>query len=425
VSENGRWPRVVVTGIGAVTPIGLDAASFRAALYEGRSGVTPITQFDAEVPDPATGEPQFTTRIAAEVRGFEPRTLLKKPHRYDRASQLALAAAGMALADAGLRHESPDTAEMGVVLGTGGGDSASFTESADVLRRRGARRISPLALPRYLASSLPANVAIHLGAHGPNLGISTACASGAHAVGEAFWIIRRGDTDRVLAGGAEAAITPLAMAGFAAMRVLSRRNHDPEGASRPFDAGRDGFVMGEGAAMLLLESLDSARARRAPIRAEVLGYGLSADAYSATHLRPDGAECARAMRRALQVAGLAPEAVDFVNAHGTATPQNDATETQAVKAVLRDRAREVPINATKSMIGHLMSAGAAAEILATVFALEDQRVHPTRNLERPDPRCDLDYVAGAARRAPIRVAMKNSFGLGGHNAVLLLRRWEG
>ena len=417
--------RVVVTGVGAVTPIGLDAESFRGALYAGRSGVAKITQFDCDAPDPANGGPQFTTRIAAEVRGFDAARVLRKAQRYDRASQLALAAARMALDDAGLLPGRGPAAGMGIVVGTGGGDMRALEGAATTLAGRGARRVSATAVTRYMPSALPANLAILLGARGPNLGISSACASATHAIGEAYWMIRRGDAEVMLSGGAEAAITPVSVAAFGAMGVLSRRNDDPEGASRPFDGERDGFVIGEGAGLVVLESLESARSRGARVHAEIVGYGLTADAYNPSALRPDPVECVRAIRRALAMAGLGPEDVDYVNAHGTSTRQNDALETTALKAALGERAHAVPVSSTKSLLGHLLSAAGAVEVIATLFALRDQRLHPTLNRTHPDPDCDLDYVTEGARPAAVGVALKTSFGLGGHNACLALRRHDG
>ena len=415
--------RVVVTGMGAVTPIGLTLSEFRDGLFAGRSGVGPITQFDCDVKDPATGEPQFATRIAAEVKGFAPETFLRKPHRYDRAAQFALAAGRMAMDDAGLTIEEDRAGRIGVVVGTGMGDMRTVESAIALLQTKGARRLPPTGLPKVLPNSLAANIAIFLGARGPNIGISSACASSTHAVGEAYWMIRRGDADLMVAGGAEAAITPLTIGAFSAMRVMSRRNDDPPGASRPFDRDRDGFVMGEGAGLLILERLESARARGARIYAEVIGYGMTADAYNIADMRPDAAEPARAMRLALRRAGVAPEAVDYINAHGTATRTNDAVETLAIKEVLGPRARQVPVSATKSMVGHLLSGSGAVELIATILAIRDQRVHPTINLSAPDPECDLDYVPSVARSHPIQIALKNSFGFGGHNAALAFRRW--
>lgn len=415
---------VVVTGIGTITPTGLNHCAFRQSLLEGKSGIGPITQFDCNALDPATGELQFSTRIAAEVKGFDPATFLRKPQRFDRASQLAVAAAQMAIQDAGIEIQNGRPERIGIVLGTGMGDMRTVEYGIQLLLTKGAQRLPPTALPKVLPSLLVANVTAYVGARGPNLGISTACASSTHALGEAYWMIRRGDADIVFAGGAEAAITPLTIGAFAAMRVLSRRNESPEHASRPFDRDRDGFVMGEGAGLLVLESFQSAHARGARIYAEILGYGATADAHHPSDMKPDVEECARAIRLALDRAGLAKDAIDYVNAHGTSTPSNDLAETQALKQVFGPHAYKIPISATKSMVGHLLSGSGAVELIATILAMQDQVAYPTINLANADPECDLDYVPDQARPARIDVALKNSFGLGGHNACLVLRRWD-
>lgn len=424
MTENRSQVRVVVTGLGAITPIGLNIRELRQALREGRSGVSFIQQFDCSPVDAKTGKHQFSTRIAAEVQGFDPHKILRKAHRFDRASQLAMAAGQMAIEDAGLKIENASQRSIGVVVGTGMGDMRTVEAGMEVLFTTGAHRIPPTSLLKVLPSSLAANLASFLGTRGPNLGISTACASSTHAVGEACWMIRRGDAVAVIAGGAEAAITPLTVASFGAMRVLSRRNECPQEASRPFDRDRDGFVIGEGAGMLVLENLASAQARGAKIYAEILGYGATADTRHPADLSPDVEECARAMRIAIERAGVPVEVIDYVNAHGTSTLSNDTAETSALKAVLGPHAYRVPISAIKSMVGHLLSASGAVELIATLLAMDEQVAYPTINLSSADPECDLDYVSHQARTVPIHIALKNSFGLGGHNASLVLRRWE-
>lgn len=416
--------RVVVTGIGAVTPIGLTVEEYRKSLIAGRSGVGPISQFDCNVTDPATGEPQFATRIAAEVKGFKPELHLPKPQRYDRASQFGIRAAQMAAEDAGLAPEELKSTNTGAFIGTTVGDMQTIETALTVLHSRGARRLLPTYLPKVLPSTLVANLCMYLGTQGPSMGISSACASSTHAVGEAYWCIRRGDAERMVAGGADACITPLTVGSFTAMRAMSRRNESPETASRPFDRERDGFVIGEGAGLLILETLESAKRRGARIYAEILGYGASADAYHLTDMNPKLAQCAQAMRKALERARIDPEKIDYINAHGTSTPTNDAVETLAIKEVFGSRAYKIPISSTKSMIGHLMGASGGAELIAVILGLQSQEVHPTINLRNPDLACDLDYVAEGARPHPMEYVLKNSFGLGGHNASLVLRRWR-
>jgi len=416
--------RVVLTGIGAVTPIGLNIDEYRKALLAGRSGVGPISLFDCTVTDPATGEPQFATRIAAEVKGFKPDLHVSKPQRYDRASQFGMSAAQMAVDDAGLGPEHLRSTDTGVFFGTAVGDMQTIETGMTILHSRGARRLLPTFLPKVLPSTLVANLCMYLGAQGPSLGISTACASATHAVGEAYWCLQRGDAERMVVGGADAAITPLTVGSFTAMRAMSRRNESPETASRPFDRDRDGFVLGEGAGVMILETVESARKRGARIYCEIVGYGATADAYHLTDMHPELAQCAEAMRRALRRAQVDPDRIDYINAHGTSTPTNDLVETAAVKDVFGSRARDIPVSSTKSMIGHLMSAAGAVELLAVVLGLQDQVIHPSINLKNPDPACDLDYVKEGARPHPMEYVLKNSFGMGGHNASLVLKRWQ-
>lgn len=408
--------------MGVVSPIGCTLSEFSKALREGRSGVGLITQFDPQDYELKGGRSPFPSQIAAEVAEFHLATESRKVARLDRASQFALAAARNTFEDAGLDTRKMDTSRIGVVLGTGMGDMKTVEWGMRRLDNKKGR-ITPTALPKVLPSSLPSNVAIDLGITGPTRGISTACASSTHSAGDGYWLVRRGEADMVLIGGADAAITPLTVASFAAMGVLSCQNDSPESASRPFDRDRDGFVIGEGSGMLLLESLSHARRRKARIYAELVGYGSSCDAFHLTGMEPDAKHCARAIRLALEGGEIPADEVDYVNAHGSSTRMNDLTETKAIKEALGLRASEIPVSATKSMLGHLLSAAGGVELVASTLALSEQVVHPTLNLENPDPDCDLDYVSGDSREYPLEVVVKNSFGLGGHNAVIVLRRW--
>jgi len=409
--------RVVITGMGAITPLGNDVETFWQNVVAGRSGVGPITLFDASA---------LKTRIAAEVKGFDPEAWFgrKEARRLDRYAQFALAAAQQALQDARLDPAHVDRERVGVILGTGIGGIGALVQGVETLMTRGPDRVSPFMVPMMLADTAPGLIAIAYGFRGPNMAVVTACASGTNAIGEAMHLIRRGDADVVIAGGAEAGILPIAVAAFNVMGAISTRNDEPERASRPFDRTRDGFVMGEGAGILVLERLEHARARGARIYAEVVGYGASADAYHITAPLENGEGAALAMRRALADAGLSPREVDYINAHGTSTPLNDKSETQAIKAVFGEAAYDVPISSTKSMIGHLLGAAGAVEAIVCVRAITDGIIPPTINYEHPDPECDLDYVPNVARRRPVRVAMSNSFGFGGHNACVIFRRYE-
>ncbi len=409
--------RVVITGMGAITPLGNDVETFWRNVVAGRSGVGPITLFDASA---------MKTRIAAEVRGFDPEAWFgrKEARRMDRYAQFALAATQQALQDARLDPAHVDRERVGVVLGTGIGGLGSLVQGVETLMTRGPDRVSPFMVPMMLADTAPGLIAIAYGFRGPNMAVVTACASGTNAIGEAMHLIRRGDADVVIAGGAEAAILPIAVAAFNVMGAISTRNEEPERASRPFDRTRDGFVMGEGAGILVLERLEHARARGARIYAEVAGYGASADAYHITAPLENGEGAALAMRQALADAGLSPRDVDYINAHGTSTPLNDKSETQAIKAVFGEAAYDVSISSTKSMIGHLLGAAGAVEAIVCIRAITDGIIPPTINYEHPDPECDLDYVPNTARRKPVRVAMSNSFGFGGHNACVIFRCYE-
>jgi 3-oxoacyl-[acyl-carrier-protein] synthase II len=382
------------------------------SLLEGRSGVDWITLFDAS---------RHKTRFAAEVKGFDGAALFgsREARRMDRFTQFALAAALEAFEQAGLKPEALDRDRVGVVIGSGIGGISTLLAQVEEMRQRGPERVSPFLIPMMIADSAPATIAIRLGLRGPNIAMATACASGANAIGEAAEMIRRGDADVMLAGGAEASIVPVAMAALNVMGALSTRNEAPQQASRPFDRQRDGFVMAEGSGMLVLESLDHALARKAPILAELSGYGTSNDAYHISAPAENGAGAALSMRWALEDAGLSPEQIDYINAHGTSTPLNDKSETQAIKSVFGEAAYSIPISSTKSMTGHLLGASGALEAVICVQVLRDQILPPTINYEHPDPECDLDYVPNQARPHPVRHVMSNSFGFGGHNATLI------
>lgn len=412
--------RVFVTGLGTVNPLGLDVAGFWKNVQEGVSGVGEITAFDAS---------HLKASIAAEVPDFDPEAYLerKDARRMDRYAQFFWAATAQAMADSGLDLTDDDATAVrsGVAVGSGIGGVISFQEQLDVMRTRGADRISPFAIPQIISNMAAGLASISFNLLGPNTAAVTACAASANAIGDAASVIRRGDADVMVAGGAEAPICEFAVGGFANTRALSTRNDDPEGASRPFDADRDGFVMAEGAAVLVLEEAEHARARGATIYGEVTGYGMSADAYHMTLPRPGGMGAARAMQAALDDAGLAPDQLDYINAHGTSTPANDATETAAIKLVFGDDgARRIPISSTKSMTGHLLGGAGALESLVCLLAIRDGVIPPTINLDTPDPECDLDYVPNEARRVSIDTAMTNSFGFGGHNVALVFSRAE-
>ncbi|HHH41500.1 MAG TPA: beta-ketoacyl-[acyl-carrier-protein] synthase II [Chloroflexi bacterium] len=409
--------RVVVTGLGAVTPLGNDVSTFWEGLVAGRSGAGPVTQFDPS---------GIEVRIATEVKDFDPVALFgrKKARRSDRFALFALEAARQAIADAGLQLEEEDRLGVGVLIGTGIGGVLTLLENYDLFQSAGPRRVSALMVPRMMPNAASALVSIEYGLYGPNLALSSACATGAHAIGEAAEMIRRGQAEVMLCGGSEAAIHPLALSALKNMGALSSRNDEPERASRPFDADRDGFVLGEGAGVLVLESLEHARRRGARIYCELVGYGATADAFHITAPDESGQGAVWVMERALQDAGLAPEEVDYINAHGTSTRLNDRIETQAIRRVFGAHADRLVVSSTKSMIGHLMGAAGAVEAIACVKSLETGWVHPTINYETPDPECDLDYVPNRARRLEPRVVLSNSFGFGGHNGCLVFRRWE-
>jgi len=404
--------RVVVTGIGAVSPVGLDAASTWEALIAGRSGVARITLFDPSEQD---------VTIAGEVKDFDPTVAMdrKEARRNDRFVQFAVAAAREAVEHAGLGINAGNSDQIGVIIGSGIGGIGTLSEQLEVLREKGPRRVSPFLVPMMISDMASGQVSIVLGARGPNVCTVSACSSGADAVGYSFEVIRRGDAIAMIAGGAEAAVTPIGVAGFASARALSTRNDDPGGASRPFDAGRDGFVLGEGSAILVLESLDHALARGAPILAELAGYGMTADAHHITQPAEGGEGGVRAMRHALSQAGVCAEEVDYVNAHGTSTPMNDKFETQAIKTVFGEHAYEMPISSIKSMVGHLLGAAGALEACVCVQTIQSGIIPPTINFTTADPECDLDYTPNTARQIPVKTVLSNSFGFGGHNSSLL------
>ncbi len=407
--------RVVVTGLGLVTPFGMGIDPFWTGLKEGRSAIRRITLCDPS---------DFPCQIAGEVPGFDPRPYMdfKESRRMSRASQLAVAAARMALEDANLQIDESNRYTTGAVIGSGSTALPETEEAVRAMIQKGPMKISPFFIPSALPNMPSCQVAIQLGLYGYNTAICTACAAGAQSIGEAVAVIRRGDAHIMLAGGTEAAISRLGLGSFCAMRALSSQNAEPERASRPFDVGRDGFVPSEGAAVLVLERLSDARRRRAPIYAEVLGYGSTCDAHHVTAPDPQGNGAARAMRLALGNARLGPQQVDYINAHATSTPAGDIAETLAIKQVFDEYAYSVPISATKSMIGHATSAGGAIEAAATLLALKHGLIPPTINLDNPDPVCDLDYVPHTSRVADLQIVMSNSFGFGGVNAVLVFQQ---
>ena len=409
--------RVVVTGLGAVTPLGLSADEFWRGLAEGRSGVGPMTLCDPT---------DYPTRIAAELKGFEPQQFMppKEARRMARFTQLAIAASLMAVEDAALNMEQEDSERVGVLLGNGNGGFPEIDQAMRVLVERGGMRISPFFFPMILPNMAAANVSRILGTRGYSSTIITSCAASTQSVGEAVEVLRRGAADVMVTGGTEAGISQLGLAGFDVMRAMSTRNEEPERASRPFDAERDGFVPGEGAGILILESLEHALERGATIQAEVAGYGVSSDAYHTVHPDEDGAGAARAMRWALEDAKISPSEVGYINAHGTSTPLNDLSETLAIKRVFGEGAYQVPISSTKSMIGHALGGSGGMEAVACVKTLQKGIIHPTINYEHPDPDCDLDYVPNEARQQDVRVVLSNSFGFGGQNACLVFRRFE-
>ncbi len=408
--------RVVITGLGVISPVGIGKDVFWQNLIGGKSGIGPVTRFDVQ---------NMPTKIAGEINDFEPGMYMdkKEARRMDRFSQFALAAAKMAVSDAELDLESENRERIGVVLGCGIGGVITFEEQKEVLINRGPGRVSPFFVPMLISNMGAGQISISLGLQGPSNTVVTACASSTNAVGEAFRLLQRGDVDVVLAGGTEAPLTPLAFAGFCSMKAMSTRNDEPTRASRPFDRDRDGFIMGEGSGVLVLETLDHARARNAHIYAEVAGYGSTCDAHHITAPAPGGAGAARAMEIAIKDAGMVPADISYINAHGTSTDANDANETAAIKTVFGPAARSVAISSTKSMTGHLMGAAGAIELIACAKAIEESMAPPTINLENPDPECDLDYVPNEVRHMTVNAAMSNSLGFGGHNATVVLKKY--
>lgn len=408
--------RVVITGVGVISPVGNDKHTFWNALISGKSGIGPVTQFDAT---------DYPTRIAGEVKDFDPLQFMDKrdARRMDRFTHFAVAAAKMAIDDANFDMNAVDPDRVGVYIGSGIGGVHVWEEQHKVLLEKGPRRVSPFFIPMLIANMASGQVSIMTGAKGPNSAAITACATGTHSIGEAFRIVQRGEADAMLTGGAEATISPLSFAGFSSMKAMSTNNEEPTKAMRPFDKHRDGFVMGEGAGVLLLESLEHAEARGADIYAEVVGYGMSGDAYHLTSPAPRGEGAMRSMKRAIVDAGLDPTDIGYINAHGTSTEYNDAYETMAIKDTFGDHAYKLAISSTKSMTGHLLGAAGGIEAIAMAFALKEQMLPPTINYETPDPDCDLDYVPNEARKAEIKAALSNSLGFGGHNATIVLKKF--
>ncbi len=411
--------RVVVTGLGVVSPVGSDIETFWKSLTEGRSGVQRYTAFDSEI---------YDCKIAGEVRDFEPAKHFKSPkdaRRTDRFTQLAMAAAKSAMADSGIDLDSVDRERFGVMIGSGIGGLKSMEDECRRLFERGPSRVSPFTIAMMISNMASGLVSMEYDLRGPNMSIVTACATANHSIGEAWRMIKFDDADFFIAGGTEATITQLGMSGFAAMRALSLRNDEPEKASRPFDKDRDGFVMGEGAGLVILEELEHAKARGAHIYCELAGYGLSADAYHMTQPLPEGEGAARCMKSAMRHAKINPGQIDYINAHGTSTPIGDLCETKAIKLALGEYAKTTMVSSTKSMTGHLLGAAGGVEFAACALAIKHGVIPPTINLDNPDPECDLDYVPKIAREKKVKVAMSNSFGFGGHNATLLATEFNG
>jgi 3-oxoacyl-[acyl-carrier-protein] synthase II len=412
--------RVVITGMGVVTPLGNDLESYWQNLLAGKSGIGPITRFDTT---------EYETRIAGEVRDFDPKAVFNNPkehRRTDRFTHLAMGATKNAMRDSGIELDKVNRDRFGVLVSSGIGGLKTLEDQHAVLQSKGPSRVSAFTIPMLISNMASGLISMELDVRGPNLCIVTACATSNNAIGEAWRIIKFGDADIFLAGGAESSIIPVGLAGFGAMKALSTRNDEPERASRPFDRDRDGFVMGEGAGVLVVEELEHARARGAKIYCELAGYGLSGDAYHMTAPPPDGEGAARAMKMALDHAGTAPDEVDYINAHATSTGLGDICETRAIKTVFGEYAKNgLVISSTKSMTGHLLGGAGAIEMAACALAIRDGKIPPTINLENPDPECDLDYTPKVAREKTVRVAVNNSFGFGGHNATLVVKKFEG
>ena len=409
--------RVVVTGLGLITPLGIGVKETWAALCAGKSGIGPISRFDAS---------DFDVKIAGEVKGFYPEDFLprKEAKRMQLFIAYAVATTRMAIENSGLVINSSNRDSVGVLTGCGLGGLSIMEETSRIIDTKGPKRVSPFFIPMMIGNMAPGMIAISFGARGPNSSIATACAAGTHAIGDAFKIIKRGAADVMITGGVEAVVTPTCVAGFSAMKALSTRNDEPEKASRPFDRDRDGFVIGEGCGILILEALEVALSRGADIYAEVCGYGMSGDGYHMTSPPPDGEGAARCMAAALEDAGISYKIVDYINAHGTSTPLNDLYETMAIKTVFKDKAYQIPISSTKSMTGHLLGGSGGIEAVFTALTIHESIIPPTINLDNPSEECDLDYVPNIARKAKAEIAMTNSFGFGGTNASLILKRYR-
>jgi len=409
--------RVVITGMGVVTPVGNDLQTFWQSLLSGKSGIGPVTRFDTT---------KFDCKIGGEVKDFKPEQFMpaKETRRTDRFTQFAVAAARMAVVDGHLELDKEDLNRIGCLVGSGIGGMETIETQANILLTKGPSRVSPFMIPMLIVNMASGYISMLLGVKGPNLSVVSACATATHSIGEAARAIIHDDADVMIAGGSEAAITGLGFAGFCSMRAMSTRNDDPTHACRPFDAGRDGFVMGEGAGVVILESLEHARKRHARIYAEVGGYGLTGDAYHMSAPAPDGEGAARSMAMALRHAKLNPDQVEYINAHGTSTPVGDKCETQAIKTIFGAHARKLAISSTKSMTGHLLGAAGAVETAVCILAIQNGIVPPTVNYETPDPDCDLDYVPNVAREMRVNACVNNSLGFGGHNATLVIKRYE-
>lgn len=411
--------RVVITGLGVSTPLGSDLTSFWNNIIEGRSGIQPYLAFDSE---------QYACKIAGEVRDLDLTKVFKsskEARRADRFTQIAMSGAKSALADSGLDPSKVDLDRVGVMIGSGIGGLQSMEMETKRLHEKGPSRVSPFTIAMMISNMASGLVSMEFGFRGPNMAIVTACATSNHSIGEAWRIIKFGDADAFVAGGTEATVTPLGIAGFAAMKALSTRNDEPEKASRPFDRDRDGFVMGEGSGILVIEELEHAKRRGAPIYCELVGYGLSADAYHMTAPLPEGEGASRCMQMAMRHAKVNAEDIDYINAHGTSTPMGDICETKAVKHALGEQAYKIPVSSTKSMTGHLLGAAGGVELSICALAIKHGIIPPTINLDNPDPQCDLDYVPNVAREKKVSVAMSNSFGFGGHNATLIAKEFQG
>ena len=409
--------RVVVTGMGAVTPIANNAGDFWDSLIKGKSGVTRITKFDPQ---------NYTSQIAGEVKNFDPSSIIdpKELRRMDGFVQYALVSSEEAIKDSNLDLNKEDLNRIGCILGSGIGGLGVIEKQHEVLLNKGPRRVSPFLIPMLIVNMAPAQIAITYSIKGPNYSVVTACGSSNHAIGDAFRTLQRGEADVMVTGGSESSITPLGVAGFCALKALSTRNDDPEAASRPFDNERDGFIIAEGAGIVILESLEHAKERRADILCEIIGYGTSCDAYHMTAPEPQGEGAARAMENALSDAKMNPEDLDYINAHGTSTKLNDKMETMAIKSVFKDYAKKLAVSSTKSMTGHMLGAAGGVEFIACAKAIKEGIIPPTTNYQYPDPNCDLDYVPNEARKKEIKTALSNGLGFGGHNATLIMKKFN-